>query len=295
VAVLRLLRLSIISLWLFVPTIAWSYDLLIVQSQRSPAYDELLRGLRTVARFSERLIVLSDYNEIDLQRIVREEAPIAIITLGDKALSLARKLRQTPVIALMTLNFRKGLTANQAITGVTVQIPPEQYLPVFSALKAKRIGIVSNAAGSSEYIRHARKVAAESGMELVVREVKSAWEVSARLDSLAGNVDLLWMLPDSVTSSGEAADAHFHFSARYKVPVVSFSSAYLASGAAVAIDFDRFEMGKQAGRMVSSLLEGNTVQNIPAESPRSTTVRSNPAVLRRLGLKADIAESRNAE
>jgi putative ABC transport system substrate-binding protein len=77
-------------LWLLVPATAWCYDLLIVQSQRSPAYDDVLRGLRSVARFSERVVVLTDYNEIDLVRIAREESPVAIVTLGDNALAAAR-------------------------------------------------------------------------------------------------------------------------------------------------------------------------------------------------------------
>ena len=66
-------------LWLLIPATAWSYDLLIVQSQRSPAYDDVLRGLRSVARFSERVVVLTDYNDIDLLRIAREETPVVSV------------------------------------------------------------------------------------------------------------------------------------------------------------------------------------------------------------------------
>ena len=103
------------------------------------------------------------------------------------------------------------------------------------------------------------------------------------------------MLPDSVTASGEAADAHFLFSAGQKVPVVTFSSAYLASGAAVALDTDRFDMGRQAGEMVVSLMNGGSITDTPPESPRKTTVKTNPSVLRRLGLKPDFTGIRYQE
>lgn len=289
------LGLLIIAVWLLLPAMAWSYDLLIVQSQRSPAYDEVLRGFRSLARFSERVIVLTDYNEIDLVRIGREENPAAIVTLGDNALAAARKVRQTPVIALMALSYRTGMGGHPAMTGVEVQSPPERYLPLFASLKARKVGIASNTTRSAAYIKQARKVAAGFGIDLVVREVKSSREVSGQLGTLAGLVDALWMLPDSVTANGEAADAHFLFSASHKVPVVTFSSAYLASGAALALEIDRFDIGKQGGEMAASLLDGKRISEISPESPRKTTVKSNLSVLRRLGLKPDFGDKRSSE
>lgn len=292
---MRHVGLLITALWLLMPATSWCYDLLIVQSQRSPAYDDVLRGMRSVARFSERVVVLTDYNEIDLVRIAREESPVAIVTLGDNALAAARKVRQTPVIALMALSYRAGMTGHPATTGVMVQPSPERYLPLFDSIKARRVGIISTAARSAVYIRQARKAASGLGIELVVREVKSAREVSGQLDSLAGLVDALWMLPDSVTASGEAADAHFLFSAGHRIPVVTFSSAYLASGAALALDIDRFDMGRQAGEMAASLVDGDSISDLPPAFPRKTTVKTNSSVLRRLGLNPDMAGSRNPE
>jgi putative ABC transport system substrate-binding protein len=292
---LRRLGLLITTVWLLISGTAWSYDLLIVQSQRSPVYDEVLRGFHSVAGFSERVIVLTDYNEIDLVRIAREESPVAIVTLGDNALTAARKVRQTPIIALMALSYRAGGGRHPAITGVEVQSPPERYLPIFASIKASNVGILINSANSAAYIKQARKVAAGFGIDLVVREVKSSREVSRQLGSLAGLVDALWMLPDSVTASGEAADAHFLFSASHKIPVVTFSSAYFASGAALALEIDRFDMGKQGGEMAASFMAGNGISGIPPESPRKTTVKNNLSVLRRLNLRPDLAGSRSKE
>jgi putative ABC transport system substrate-binding protein len=280
-------------MWLLIPSVAMCYDLLIVQSLRSPAYDEVLRGFRSTEQFSERVIVLTDYNEIDLVRIAREENPAVIITLGDSALAAARKVRQIPVIALMALSFRTGTGVHPALTGVEVQSSPEKYISIFASLNIHRVGIVGNAARSAAYIRQARKVAAGYGIELVVREVKSSREVPGQLGSLAGLVDALWMLPDVVTASGEAADAHFFFSASHKIPVVTFSNAYLSSGAAIALEFDRFEIGKQGGEMVSRLVKGEDISTILPESPRKTTVKSNLSVLRRLNLSPDFTGSRS--
>lgn len=292
---MRRLLLLITAVWLLSPATARCYDLLIVQSQRSPAYDEVLRGFRAGAHFSERVVVLTDSSDIDLVRIAREEQPVAIVTLGDAALAAARKVRQTPVIALMALSYRAGMGGHPAMTGVEVQSPPERYLPIFASLKARRVGIIGHSANCAAYIRQARKVAAGFGIELVVREVKSSREVPEQLRSLAGLVDALWMLPNSVTASGEAADAHFLFSATHKVPVVTFSSAYLASGAALALEIDRFDIGRQGGEMAAALMEGEGISGIPPESPRKTTVKSNLSVLRRLELRPVAADIRSGE
>jgi len=71
---------------MLIPSAGIAYDLLVIQSQRSPVYDEVLRGVRSVAKHSHRIIVLNEYADVDLQRIVREENPLVILTLGDNAL-----------------------------------------------------------------------------------------------------------------------------------------------------------------------------------------------------------------
>jgi putative ABC transport system substrate-binding protein len=290
---LRRLALLIAVLWLLLPSACLAYDLLVVQSQRSPVYDEVLRGFRSVAAYSQRVIVLSDYSEVDLQRIVREENPLAILTLGDNALAAARKVKQVPVISLMALSYRAGMAGHPALTGVEVQIHPERYLVILGAIKAHRVGIIANTSRNAGYLRLVHKLAPRYGVDLVVRDVKSPKDVAAQLDSLVGNVDALWMLPDTSIATGEAADAFFLFSASHRVPVVTFSSTYLASGAAIAIEIDRHDIGKQGGEMVTQLLDGGDVANIPPQLPRKNRLKTNPSVLRRIGLPADLPGLKN--
>lgn len=290
---MRRLTVLITVLGLLFPSACFAYDLLVVQSQRSPVYDEVLRGFRSVAPYSQRVIVLSDYSEVDLQRIVREENPLAILTMGDNALTVARKVKQVPVISLMALSYRAGMTGHPALTGVEVQIHPERYLVVLGAIKAHRVGIIANTSRSAAYLRLANKLAPRYGVDLVVKDVKSPKDVAAQLDSLVGNVDALWMLPDTSIATGEAADAFFLFSASHRVPVVTFSSTYLASGAAIAIEMDRYDIGKQGGEMVKQLLDGRDIANVPPQLPRKNNLKTNPSVLRRIGLSADLSAFKN--
>ncbi len=283
---MRRLLLLITALWLLIPSSAWCYDVLIVLSQRSPAYEDVLRGLHSGSRFSERVIVLTDYREADIVRIVREEAPFAVVTLGDKALTAARKVKTVPVVALMAVSFRPGQMGNPSITGVEVQSPPEKYLSIFAALKSRNVGVISSAFTSS-YLKKARKVTVGHGFELVTKEVKSSQSVPTQVESLAGQVDTLWMVPDRTSGSGKAADSQLLFSVAHKAPVVTFSSAYLDAGATVSLDFDRYEVGRQAGEMVRAAIEGYNASEIPSAVPRKTSINKNASVLRRLGIDWD--------
>ena len=284
---MRRLTVVITALWLLLPSAGLAYDLLVVQSQRSQVYDEVLRGFRSIANYSQRVIVLSDYSEVDLQRIVRQENPLAILALGDNALAAARKVKQIPVISLMALSYRSGMAGHPALTGVEVQIHPERYLAIFAAIKARRVGVIANTSRNAGYLKLANKFASRYGLDLVIRDVKSPKDVSAQLDSLVGNVDALWMLPDTSIATGEAADAFFLFSASRRVPVVTFSSTYLATGAAIAIEIDRYDIGRQGGEMVSQLLDG-TADSVPPQLPRKNRLKTNPSVLRRIGLSVEL-------
>lgn len=285
---MRRLAILIAAICLLFPTAGLAYDLLVLQSQRSPVYDEVMRGFRSVTACSQRMIVLNEYNEVDLQQIVREEKPLVILALGDNALAAARKVKQVPVISLMALSFRGGMGGHPALTGLEVQIHPERYLSLLNAIKARRVGIIANTSRNSPYLKLAQKLAPRYGIELVIRDVKSPRDVASQMDSLTAKVDSLWMLPDTSIATGEAADAFFLFSASRRVPVLSFSSAYLASGAAIVMEIDRFDIGRQGGEMAAMVLDGAAITDIVPALPRKNHVKTNPSVLRRLGFSPDL-------
>lgn len=286
---MRRLQLLIVVLGLLalLPFSVEAYEVLILQSSRAPAYDEALKGIRSIRRFSERLLILSDYMDVDLQRIAREDRPLLIIALGDNAYLSARKIRQIPVVVVMAPNYRGGSGGHPALTGVELHLPPERYLTVFSTLGLKRVGIIGNPAKSGHYIRLIQQSASRYGIEPIVREVASPREVTGQLSSLRGEVDALWLLPDDTAVTRETTDAYFLFSMQQQVPVVAFSSAYLQSGAAVVVEIHRYDVGRQAGEIVTSLLDGNDVSDHPAAFPRKSSLRINPTVLHRLGLSPD--------
>lgn len=275
---MRVLRLLLVTVLLVVPLPAMAYDILVLQSLHEKGYDEAVRGVRRQCQASMRTVVLSDYVEADLTRILREEHPRLIIAVGDRALSLAEKQHSIPVLYMMALNPR----ARQRVSGVGMLLEPAKYLSVFDSLNTRRVGVVYSASRSGAYVRKAQSVARRYGIDLVLREVRSEKESPSMLESLRGKVDAIWMLPDLTAVSPASTEAYFLFSQAERVPVVTFADVYLSMGGAVALAIDRFDIGKQLGEMAQSVLDGTSIDNLPPQSPRRALTKSNDGVLRRL-------------
>lgn len=280
---MRRFILLIIALATLLPTLAQAYDVLILQSRRDAGFEEVLKGFRTASNRSQRVIVLSDYAEVDVARIVREERPLAVLAVGDAALAVARKITRIPVVSVLSLGIHNGSSVAN-VSGVGMFAPPDSFLELFRKCGTQRIGVVYNGNRTGWYIRKARKAAKKAGIELVTREVSSSREVPGQLASLAGKVDAMWMLPDTMAVTRETTEAWFHFGQEQQVPVYAFADAYLKLGAAAAVEIDRLEMGKQAATIAASILNGNRDSIMSPAYPAVTAVKTNPVVLRRLGI-----------
>lgn len=284
---MRRLMLLIIALATLLPTLAQAYDVLVLQSRRDPAYDEVLKGFHFEQKSSLRLLVLADYADVDLGRIVREDRPKVILAVGDAALSAAGKIRNTPVVAVMALGIHNRKTTQTNLSGIGMFAPPERYMGMFKNLKARRVGVVYNPAKSGWYLRLARLAAEQTGIELVDREVSSPHETINQLATLAGKVDAVWMLPDSTAVTRETTEAYFRFGQQQAVPVVSFAAGYLGLGAAAVLEIDRYELGRQADAMVGALLRDSQTDTKSPVFPRGTAVKTNAGVLKRLNKSLD--------
>jgi putative ABC transport system substrate-binding protein len=278
---MRRLVLLILALATFLPTLAQAYDVLVLQSRRDSGSEEVLKGFHGAAAATKRVIVLADYADVDVVRIVREERPRVILAVGDAALTAARSVPQIPVVAVLALGINTVRNTSGALSGISMFAAPERYTALFNSMKVRRIGVVHNPAKSGWYVKQARQAAAAVGIELVTREITSPREALDKLTSLGGAVDALWMLPDTTAVTRETSEAYFRFGQQHAVPVVSFAANYLGLGAAAVLEIDRGALGRQAGGMVKEVLSGTRPATIHA--PHGTAVRTNPAVLKLLG------------
>ncbi|HCE68287.1 MAG: ABC transporter substrate-binding protein [Geobacteraceae bacterium GWC2_55_20] len=278
---MRRIMLLILALATLLPSLAQAYDVLVLQSRRDPYYDEVVKGFRTERNTSVRLLVLSDYSEVDVVRIVREDKPRMILAVGDSALKAARKVQSTPVLAVMTLGIPDFKSNQSNLSGISMFVSPERYIGVFRNMKTRRVGVVHNPAKSGWYMNQARQIARQSDIELVVREISTSRETLDKLSGLAGKVDALWMLPDTIAVTRETTEAYFRFGQQYSVPVISFSGTYIGLGAAVALEIDRYALGRQADGLAVAILSGQRSER-QVIFPAKTELKKNNSVLQRL-------------
>jgi putative ABC transport system substrate-binding protein len=280
---MRRLVLLILALATLFPSLALSYDVLVLQSSRNPAYEEVMKGFRNGGNVSQRNVVLADYAEVDVIRIVSEDRPRLILAVGDAALTVVRKVQQTPVVAVMSLGIHNRRNASQSnLTGIGMYAQPERYIRMFHTMKTRRVGVIYDPSRSGWYMNLARQAAGPAGIELVTREVSTPFEINKQLASLSGKVDALWLLPDSTAINRETTEAYFHFGQQQSVPVVSFAAAYLGLGAVAVLEIDHSGLGNQAEAIVTALLSGGAVNGMPLEFPQKLTLKTNPGVLKRL-------------
>jgi ABC-type uncharacterized transport system substrate-binding protein len=259
-------------------------DILVVQSSRSAAYEESLRGFRSACKGTVQTLVLSDYAEVDVVRVVKEEQPRLVLAVGDAALAASRKVDRVPVVGLLALSLNLAKGPAGSVGGVGVLPAPERYLELFKAIGVRRVGIVHDPARTGHYLKRARAAAHQSGITLVVREVRSPKETAARLEQMQDAVDALWMLPDGTAVTAETLEAFSRFSLRHKVPVVTFSEQYLAKGAAMSLDIDRTDLGRQAGELATVLLAHVGARSMALDA-RKVRLHANDTVTRNLGLE----------
>ncbi len=264
---------------------ASAMELLIVQSQRRPVYDQAVRLIQNSCAASSETQVMSEYAEFDLGRIVREEQPRIVIAIGQQAFMEARKLRRTPVVYSLALNVDEDSLADN-INGVSMHVSPDKYLKLFKNLHLHRVGILYNPKISGGWLKRARQAAADAGVELVPLVVNSPREVPAALTRLEKlSVDALWMIPDSAAVAPESLDAYFHFAQQESLPVVSFARGYLLKGAVAVLEGSRTAMAEQGCSMIRKILGGTPAAALATVDIYEADLFTNVNVANRLGLK----------
>lgn len=258
-------------------------EILILQSHRAPAYTDALRGFRAGCKESGQTIVLSDYAEVSVDRLVREERPRVIVALGDRALAATRKVREVPVVALLSLDLNLQKDPPDNVGGISLIAAPEQYLKLLAGIGVERVGILYDPAKTGRYLKRVTHEARQAGVTVVAEPVRSQREIQGKLDEVAGSVDALWVLPDSTVFSTVNMEAFLLASMAHNVPIVTFSSQYLKYGAAAAIDLDYFDMGLQAAELAQEKISGSASRKVPTVDPRRTLIRTNVSVMRKLG------------
>jgi putative ABC transport system substrate-binding protein len=201
-----------------------------------------------------------------------------IFAAGIAAARAAKKATdgtEIPVVFAPTSDpVRLGLVKSMAnpegnLTGIA---SGEQYpiraLEYFSKIAptAKRVFIVYNTADTtSVFLPAVKEAAGKLGMELVLKTIQNNDEVTAALENIPTDIDVIFNLPDSLVAARlndfvKAAIAR-------KLPLLSFDKAKVEAGCVLAYGWDYAALVKQAARIADRVLKGAKPSSLAIEAP----------------------------
>jgi putative ABC transport system substrate-binding protein len=274
-------------LLLFAQSMAAAADIISVQSINIQPYDDALNGFKKTCKCEAKKIVIADIQEANIVDDIRETKPDAVIAIGLDALNSVKAIKDIPIVYLMVLDPSHEITDRENITGVSMNIPPEEQLHAIPKIipEIKTVGILYDPEKTGDFVSKVNRAAARKGIKLIAKEVSSAKEVPAVLEAMKGNIDAFWMVPDVTVITPDTAEYIFLYSFNNGIPVITFSRKYLDMGALISLEIDPEDIGRQAGEIVGKILSGTDVKDIPATSARRIVPRINRLAAGKLGIQ----------
>lgn len=265
---------------------ACATDVLIVQSNRERAYDEVAKGFRSVLGQRCDPLVLADSEVKDLAGTIRRRRPRLILAIGANALERVLSMGGIPTVYAMVFNPAAKVAEGVDVTGVGMRLGPERQLALIKQVlpRVRKIGLLSDPDKTGSLTRQIVRGADGVGMDLVVRDVGQTRDVPGIIDGLKGVVQAFWLLPDSTVVTPQTLEYLQLVSVESRIPFIAFSDEYLKSGAFMSVGIDPPDIGRQAGELAAIILAGTRARNVSPVEPRSVKVHINAKVARQLDI-----------
>ncbi|MCL2658672.1 MAG: ABC transporter substrate-binding protein [Betaproteobacteria bacterium] len=172
------------------------------------------------------------------------------------------------------------------VTGVSDMLALDKQIELIKRVvpNAKRVGIVYNPGevNSTVVVKELRELLPKSGMTLVEASAPRSVDVSSAARSLVGKVDVIYTNTDNNVVS--AYESLVKVGNDSKIPLVASDTDSVRRGAIAALGVNYYEIGKQAGRMVVRILDGEKPGTIKPETSDKLELFVNPGAAQKQGV-----------
>lgn len=243
---------------------------------------------------TDRVVVYDLGGELEKGKEIAQQLaqvpPDLVLALGAKAAFSARKyISEVPVVYALVLNPEKYGLTQPNVTGISLEIPPETVFTQYKmfAPTISKVGVIYSP-GLEAQVTRAEQAVAALGIRFVRAPVSDPGDVTAAFDRIKGNIDSLWMLPDTLVLTPENFRQLLARSLSAHLPYLGFSENFVKAGALVSVSPDYAAIGSQAASVARQILEEKTAPSaIPPAAPIGTHLAVNVDSARTLGLKLD--------
>jgi putative ABC transport system substrate-binding protein len=276
-----------------ITAVAYAEEIAVVMSRDLVPYKKACYGLRralegavltspnTITRYD--LTGNTAQAQTVMDQIANSDADVAV-TIGTEATLAARRyLAGMPVVYCMVMEALPF--ENQPSAGVLLTIPEKTKLDLLKRIlpQANTVGVLYDAAYSTQAVSRLRAEASERGLRLLTASVSSLDEIPNLLERFAADrMDALLSIPDPTTCNAAAVQLQTRHCLKHKLPYWAESEQAVRQGACLALAPNFEAMGAQAAELVRQVLE--TGESLPARPPEKLLLSVNEETRKNLGL-----------
>lgn len=163
------------------------------------------------------------------------------------------------------------------VTGVSDHLPLEPQVELIKAVvpTVKNVGFVYSPGevNSTIVLKELQAVLDKDGIKVVAAPAQRTTDISTAVKSLQGRVDVIYTSTDNNVVS--AYESMYQAAVQTKIPLIASDTSSAERGAVAALGGDYYGMGRQTGKLVVRILEGEKAGDIPSEKPQKTQLYVN--------------------
>ncbi len=224
--------------------------------------------------------------EAELKKVVQQENPDIIFSIGTKAYSVARNYaKDKAVLFSAVINWRR-LGLNDKSYGVANELSPAQEISLLRYFfpAVKKIGLIYSDFNRL-YLEEIKKDAAPLGMQIIERHVNNTDDVAAVLEELLPKIDIFWVISDPVVlENKDSVQQMMDLIKQQQKPVYAYSDTFIKYGAILTVSPDTGTIGRQSANLIMSLKD-NKIPVGTVQIPAGSNVVLNTCLVEALKIK----------
>jgi len=226
------------------------------------------------------------------RKYVGDKPDVIVAIATPSAQAVVAATRSIPVVYSavtdpVSAKLVKSWTASGTnVTGVSDLSPLDQHLALIKKLlpNAKRVGVIYSPgeANSVAIVEALKGAAAKAGLTLVEAAAARTVDVPSAAQSLVGKVDVMYAPTDNNVMS--AFEGIVKVAQQAKLPVVAADTDAVKRGAVAALGLNYYDLGRQTGKVVVRILNGEAAGAIASQTSSSFELHVNPAAAQKQGV-----------
>ncbi|MGG7177492.1 ABC transporter substrate-binding protein [Clostridium paraputrificum] len=175
------------------------------------------------------------------------------------------------------------------VAGTSDAVPLEKQLKLIKELvkDVKTIGVIFNTSevNSEIQVNELKELAKKNNIEVIAKGVSSVSDISQTLDSILGDIDVLYTPADNLVASSMAIITNKAI--EKKVPIMGAEEAHVKGGALITEGINYKKLGFEAGLMAIEVLKGKDISELSIKSLEDTELVINEDTLKSLSINID--------